>query len=73
MDNTILYTAKFTHHELKFHKVGGNRTKDLEVGPDRQTKRQTCRETDRHTHRQTGIPIPIYIPKIMFGGIRNNF
>jgi hypothetical protein len=39
MDNKILYTAKFTHHDLKFHKVGGNRTKDLEVGPDRQTDR----------------------------------
>jgi hypothetical protein len=21
MDNTILYTAKFTHHDLRFHKV----------------------------------------------------
>jgi hypothetical protein len=21
MDNKILYTAKFTHHDLKFHKV----------------------------------------------------
>ena len=32
MDNQILYTAKFTHHDLKFHKVGGNRTKDVEIG-----------------------------------------
>jgi hypothetical protein len=40
MDNKILYTAKFTYHDLKFHKVGGNQTKDLEVGPDRQTDRQ---------------------------------
>ena len=32
MDNQILYTAKFTHHDLKFHKVGGNQTKDVEVG-----------------------------------------
>jgi hypothetical protein len=32
MDNTIFYTAKFTHHDLKFHKVGGNRTKDVEIG-----------------------------------------
>jgi hypothetical protein len=38
MDNKILYTAKFTHHDLKFHKVGGNRTKDLEVSSDRQKK-----------------------------------
>jgi hypothetical protein len=37
MDNKILYTEKFTHHDLKFHKVGGNRTKDVKVGPDRRT------------------------------------
>jgi hypothetical protein len=37
MDNKILYTAKFTHHDLKFHK---DWTKDVEVGPDRRTDRQ---------------------------------
>ena len=39
MDNKILYTAKFTHHDLKFHKVWWKRTNDLEAGPDRQTGR----------------------------------
>jgi hypothetical protein len=47
MDNKILYTAKFTHYDLKFIKFGGNRTKDVEVGPDRRTDRQTDRQTDR--------------------------
>ena len=78
MDNTILYTAKFTHHELKFHKVGGNRTKDLEVGPDRQTKRQTCRETDmqrdRQTHTQTDRHSDSYIhPKNYVWGYKEQF
>ena len=56
MDNKILYTAKFTHYDLKFIKFGGNRTKDVEVGPDRRTDRQTDRQTDGQ--------IPIYNPKL---------
>jgi hypothetical protein len=50
MDNKILYTAKFTHHDLT--KFGGNRTKNVEVGPDRRTDR----------------PIPIYPTQTMFAG-----
>ena len=34
MDNKILYTAKFTHHDLKFHKVWWKL-----VRTDRQTDR----------------------------------
>jgi hypothetical protein len=37
MNNKILYTAKFTLMNLNSTKFGGNRTKDLEVSPDRQT------------------------------------
>jgi hypothetical protein len=45
---------------LNSTKFGGNRTKDVEVGPDGQTDRQTDRQ------------IPIYPPQTMFaGGIIN--
>jgi hypothetical protein len=40
---------------LNSTKFGGNRTKDVDVGPDRRTDRQTDR------------PIPIY-PQTMFAG-----
>jgi hypothetical protein len=51
MDNKILYTAKFTHQImiLSSTKFGGNRTKDVEVGPDRWTDRQTDRQTFLYT------------------------
>ena len=54
MDNKILYTAKFTHHDLKFHK---DWTKDVEVGPDGRTDGQTDR------------PIPIYPHKLCLRGV----
>ena len=53
MDNQILYTAKFTHHDLKFHKVWWK--SDKRCGS---WYGQT--ETDR--------PIPIYPPQTMFAG-----
>ena len=36
---------------LNSTKFGGNRTKDLEVGPNRQTDRQMDRQPDRQTDR----------------------
>ena len=50
MDNKILYTAKFTHQImiLSSTKFGGNRTKDVEVGPDRRTSEQTDRQADSY-------------------------
>ena len=49
MDNKILYTAKFTHHDLKFHKVWWKSDKGFGSCPG-----QTDGQTDR--------PIPIYCP-----------
>ena len=49
MDNKILYTAKFTHHDLKFHKVWWK--SDKRFG-------SWSGQTDRRTDR----PIPIYPP-----------
>ena len=46
-------------------KFGGNRTKDLEVGPDRQTRR-TDRWTDGQTDRQKDSYIP---PKLHLRGV----
>ena len=57
MDNKILYTAKFTHHDLKFHKVWWKSDKDLEIDPD--------------TDRQTDRPIPIYPPNYVCRGYNN--
>jgi hypothetical protein len=42
MDNKILYTAKFTHHDLKFHKVWWKSDKRFESWSG-QTDRQTGR------------------------------
>ena len=41
---------------LNSTKFGGNRTKDVEVGPD------------RRTDRKTDMPIPIYPPNYVWGG-----
>ena len=54
MDNKILYTAKFTHHDLKFHKVWWKSDKRCgswfgQMG-----------QTDR--------PTPIYPPNYVCGG-----
>jgi hypothetical protein len=49
---------------LNSTKFGGNRTKDVEVGPDRRTDRQTDRP-DRQA-RQTGQFL--YTPQTMFAG-----
>ena len=65
MDNTILYTAKFTHHDLKFYKVGGSWTKDVEVGLDRWTDRQTDSYIPPQTMFAGGIII-IYNVKIRY-------
>jgi hypothetical protein len=52
MDNKILYTAKFTHHDLKFHKVWWK--SDKRCGSwSAQTDKQTDRQADSY------IP-PIY-------------
>jgi hypothetical protein len=56
MDNKILHTAKFTHHDLKFHSL-------VEIGQKMWKLVQTDGQTDR--------PIPIYPPQTMFvGGIK---
>ena len=60
MDNKILYTAKFTHHDLKFHKVWWK--SDKRCGSwSGQTDRQTNRQA-----RQTGRFL--YTPQTMFAG-----
>jgi hypothetical protein len=47
MDNNILYTAKFTHHDLKFHKVWWK--SDKRCGSwSGQTDRQTDRQADSY-------------------------
>ena len=47
MDNKILYTAKFTHHDLKFHKVWWK--SDKRCGSwSGQTDRQTDRQADSY-------------------------
>ena len=53
MDNTILYTAQFTHYDLKFHKVWWK--SDKRCGSwfgetDIRTNGQTDRQTDRPIH-----------------------
>ena len=57
MDNTILYTAKFTHHDLKFHKVWWKSDKRFGSWSG-----QTERQTDRQTDRQTGGQADSYKP-----------
>jgi hypothetical protein len=52
MENKILYTAKFTHHDLKFHKVWWKSDK-------------RCGSWSGQTDRQTDSYIP---PKTMFAG-----
>ena len=58
MDNKILYTAKFTHHDLKFHKVWGKSDK-------------RCGSWSGQTDRQTDWPIPIYPPNYVCMGYKN--
>ena len=56
MNNKILYTAKFTHHDLKFHKVWWKSDK-------------RCRSWSRQTDRQTDRQADSYIsPQTMFAG-----
>ena len=57
MDNKILYTAKFPHHDLKFHKVWWK--SDKRCG-------SWSGQTDRRTDRQTGRFL--YTPQTMFAG-----
>jgi hypothetical protein len=57
MDNKILYTAKFTHHDLKFHKDWQKSDKRFESWSG---------QTDRQTDRQADSYIP---PKLFLGGI----
>jgi hypothetical protein len=52
MENTIIYTAKFTHHDLKFHKVLWTSDNDLEVGLDGRTEGQTDRQADSYISPQ---------------------
>jgi hypothetical protein len=59
MDNKILCTAKFTHHDLKFHKAWLTSDKRFESWSG-----QTDEQTDR--------PIPIYPPSYVCGGIKRN-
>jgi hypothetical protein len=47
---------------LKSTKFGGNRTKDVEIGPDRRTNGQTDRHTDGQTDRF------LYTSQTMFAG-----
>ena len=56
MDNQILYIAKFTHHDLKFHKVWWKSDKRCV---------SWFGQTDRQTDRQADSYIP---PKTMFAG-----
>jgi len=63
MDNKILYTAKFTHHDLKFHKVwwkSDKRFGSWSGWTDKQT------ETDRQTGRFLYTP-----PNYVLGGIKS--
>ena len=48
MDNKILYTAKFTHHDLKFHKVWWKSDKRFGSWSG-----QTDRQTDSYIRPQT--------------------
>ena len=73
MDNKILYTAKFTHRDLKFHKVwwkSDKRCGNWFGQTDRWTDRQTDRQSDSYIPPQTmfveGIKINIHTPKHMF-------
>jgi hypothetical protein len=61
MDNTILYTAKFTHHDLKVHKDWWTSDKRCENWSG-QTYRRTDGQTDRQTDRF------LYTPQTMFAG-----
>ena len=53
MDNKILYTAKFTHHDLKFHKVWWKSEK-------------RCGSWSLQMERQTDQFL--YTPQTMFAG-----
>ena len=55
MDNKILYTAKFTHHDLKFHKVWWKSDK-------------RCGNWSGQTDRQANSYIPPPPPQTMFTG-----
>jgi hypothetical protein len=59
MDNKILYTAKFTHHDLKFHKVWWKSDKRFGSWSGR-------------TDGQTDRPIPIYPPYVVWGGYKKS-
>jgi hypothetical protein len=61
MDNTILYTAKFTHHDLKVHKVWWK--SDKRCG---NCSGQTYRRTDGQTDRQTDLYL--YTSQTMLAG-----
>jgi hypothetical protein len=61
MDNTILYTAMFTHHDLKVHKVWWKSDKRCE-NLSGQTYRRTDGQTDRQTDRF------LYTPQTVFTG-----
>ena len=64
MDNKILYIAKFTHHDLKFHKVWWK--SDKRFGSwSRQTDKMD-RQMDRRTDRQKERFL--YTPQTMFAG-----
>ena len=61
MDNKILYTAKITHHDPKFHKVWWK--------PDKRCGSWSG-QMDRHRDGQVDSYIP---PQTMFaGGIKTN-
>ena len=57
MDNKILYTAKFTHHDLKFHKVWWKSNK-------------RCGSWSGQTDRQADFYIP---PKLCLWGYNKGF
>ena len=64
MNNNILYTAKFTHHDLKFHKVWWK--SDKRCGS---WSGQTDRRTDRQTDRQADSYIPPPLQTMFAGDI----
>jgi bisphosphoglycerate-dependent phosphoglycerate mutase len=69
MDNTILYTAKFTHHDLKCHKVWWKSDKRFGSWSG-QTDGRTARWTDGQIDRQAdSYTLP---PQTTFaGGIKS--
>ena len=64
MDNTILYTAKLTHNDLKFNKVwwkSNKRCGSWSGQTDRQTSGQTDRQADSYMRLQTMLDRGIII------------